>query len=120
MTTYTVIDRDGTVIDRNLTALKAMAAILEHDGYAWKFMRAANGYLSLWHSDGSANSTRGARHFVKTVAGSPLAGLAGRRAVARQVISAAWPRLPEAMTDADYDDLQAQFAADNADEAEAV
>ena len=103
MTTYTVISPSGDVIDRNLTALQAMAAILGYDGYAWKFVRAKNGYLSLYHSDGSANSTRGARHFVKTVAGSPLARLAGRRAIAEQVINAAWPRLPEAMTDADYD-----------------
>ena len=105
MTTYTVISPGGDVIDRNLTALQAMREMLTYDGYAYRFRRDKAGNLYLYHSDGSVNSTRGARHFVRCVSeiNSSLAGIAGQREIAEQVINAAWPRLPEAMTDADYD-----------------
>ena len=105
MTTYTVISPSGTVLDRNLTALQAMREILTYDGYAYRFRRNKAGGLYLYHSDGSVNSTRGARHFVRCVGGinSSLPGIAGEREIAEQVIFAGWPRLPEAMTDADYD-----------------
>ena len=105
MTRYTVLSPSGSVIDRNLTALQAMREILNYDGYAYRFRRDKAGNLYLYHSDGSANSTRGARHFVRCVSNinSSLLGLAGQREIAEQVIYAGWPRLPEAMTDADYD-----------------
>ena len=113
MTTYTVIAPGGTVIDRNLTALQAMREILTYDGYAYRFRRDKAGNLYLYHSDGSANSSRGARHFVRCVSiNSPLPGIAGQREIAEQVILSDWPRLPEAMNDADYDALQAQISAD--------
>lgn len=101
---FTVINPNtGTVYDRGLTSIQAMKAILEHDGYAWKFVRRRDGLLELHHSDGSANSTRGARHFTKTVAGSCKPGLEGQRDIALQVINAAWRGLPEAMEDSAYD-----------------
>tara|TARA_R110000787_G_scaffold231850_1_gene339178 strand:- start:349 stop:690 length:342 start_codon:yes stop_codon:yes gene_type:complete len=112
MTNYTVIAPSGTVIDRNLTPLEAMSTILEHDGYDWKITVDEDKYQCLWHSDGSAYSTRGARNFVKTVAMSPLAGPAGELEIAHHVIHADWPNLPEAMTDSDYDEMQSQIAAD--------
>lgn len=107
MTHYTVFSPDnGYVVERGITALEAMRAILEHDGYAYKFTRRkSDGRLSLWHSDGSANSTRGARHFKRTVALSFSPGLKGQKEIAMQVISAHWPGLPEAMTDAEYDKM---------------
>ena len=105
MTTYTVIAPSGSVIDRNLTALQAMREILTYDGYAYLFRRDKAGNLYLYHSDGSANSTRGARHFVRCVSNinSSLPGIAGQREIAEQVIYAGWPGLPEAIIDADYD-----------------
>jgi hypothetical protein len=107
MTTYTVIAPGGTVIDRNLTALQAMREILTYDGYAYRFRRDKAGNLFLYHSDGSVNSTRNARNFVRCVGGinSALPGIAGQREIAELVINADWPRLPEAMTDQDYNDL---------------
>ena len=107
MTTYTVIAPSGTVIDRNLTALQAMREILTYDGYAYRFRRDKAGNLFLYHSDGSVNSTRNARNFVRCVGGinSALPGIAGQREIAELVINADWPRLPEAMTDQDYNDL---------------
>ena len=106
MTTYTVLNRDGTVLDRNLTALQAMREILTYDGYAYRFRRDKAGNLYLYHSDGSANSTRSARHFNRCILNnSSLPGLAGQREIAELVINADWPRLPEAMTDQDYNDL---------------
>ena len=113
MTTYTVLCPYGTVIDRNLTALQAMREILTYDGYAYRFRRDKAGNLYLYHSDGSANSTRGARHFVRCVSNinSSLPGIAGQREIAEQVILSDWPRLPEAMTDEDYDYNDAAIAA---------
>ena len=114
MTTYTVIAPGGTVIGRNLTALRAMREMLTYDGYAYRFRRDRAGNLFLYHTDGSANSTRGARNFVRCIGeiNSSLPGIAGQREIAELVINADWPRLPEAMTDADYDALQAQISAD--------
>ena len=105
MTTYTVLSPSGSVIDRNLTALQAMREMLTYDGYAYRFRRDKAGNLFLYHTNGSANSTRGARNFVRCVGeiNSSLPGVAGQREIAELVISAGWPRLPEAMTDADYD-----------------
>ena len=106
MTTYTVIAPGGTVLNRKLTPLQAMRAILTHDGYAYRFRRDRAGNLFLYHTDGSANSTRGARNFVRCVGGinSSLPGLAGQREIAEQVILSEWPRLPEAIPDQDYND----------------
>ena len=106
MTTYTVISPSGSVKDRNLTALQAMREMLTYDGYDYRFRRNKAGNLFLYHSDGSVNSTRGARHF-RCIAGlhSAAPGLAGQRKIAEQVILSEWPRLPEAMTDQDYNDI---------------
>ena len=114
MTTYRYTvscPENGTIYDRGLTALQAMNEILSHDGYKWKFVRSSDGRLTLWHSDGSQNSTRGARHFVKTVASSMKPGLQGQRDIARQVITACWRGLPEAMEDAAYAKIEAEAMA---------
>jgi len=110
MTTYTVLSPSGTVLNRNLTALQAMREMLTYDGYAYRFRRDRAGNLFLYHSDGSANSTRNARNFVRCVSNinSSLPGLAGQREIAEQVILSEWPRLPEVIPDQDYNDLNDQ------------
>ena len=116
MTTYTVLSPSGSVIDRNLTALQAMREMLTYDGYAYRFRRNKAGGLYLYHSDGSVNSTRGARHFVRCAEeiNSSLPGVAGQREIAEHVILSYWPRLPEALTDEEYDYNNAALAAADA------
>lgn len=113
MNTYTVTTADGTVLDRGLNAVDAMAKVLNDDGYAFEIRPAEDGEgYELWHSDGSAASCRGAGHMVKTVAYSLKSDEAEATAeIAEIVINAGWPRLPEVMTDADYDAMLAE--ADN-------
>ena len=118
MTTYTVFaNADATdVIDRHLTAEQAMEELLVHDGYAYEIRREEDGRgWRLWRSDGSAYSTRGARHMVETVAFSLEDDEAAATAeIAEYVCRAGWRRLPDCMTDEDYDAMMAQIDADNA------
>lgn len=119
MTTYTVFTNSNAteIIGRHMSAEQAMDELLSHDGYAWQIRRENDGEgWRLWHSDGSANSTRGARHMVKTVAFSLKDNeAAATREIAEQVCRAGWRRLPDCMTDDDYDAMMAQIAADEAE-----
>lgn len=114
MTTYTVYrPDDSSDAETGLTAIDAMDRILSHDGFAYEVRPMDGGGFALWHSDGSANSPRGARHMVKTVAFSLATNRAtAEQEIAERVIKARWPRLPEAMPDADFAAMMAQIAAD--------
>lgn len=114
MTTYTVYRaEDSSDNEAGLTAVEAMDRIMSHDGYEYDIRPMDGGGWALWHSDGSRNSTRGARHMVKTVAFSLAADrAAAEQEIAECVIKARWPRLPEAMPDADFSAMMAQIAAD--------
>jgi len=106
-TTYTVVSESGDHIRSGLTAIDAMDEILSHDGYAYEIRREADGSgFTLWHSDGSAASPRGARHMVQTVIYSVANNAdAAKAEIAAKVLAASegWPGSPEAMTDAEYD-----------------
>lgn len=68
MTTYTVYRADDTSSHTSgLTLEDAADMLLTTDGYAYEWRTDADGYHVLWISDGSANSTRGARHMRATV-----------------------------------------------------
>lgn len=82
----------STVTDETVamckTRMETMRAILTHDGYAYKFIRRPDGMLTLWTSDGSANSTRGARQFVETIVKSNRPGKEAQLEIADYVIAA--------------------------------
>ena len=63
MTTYTVhrLDDSSHIEGRGLSLSEAAEALLGVDGYAHEIRVDADGYHRLYISDGSANSTRGAR-----------------------------------------------------------
>lgn len=72
-TSYVVLDRSGNVIADDCDLELAAITVLTEDGYDYAIRPSADrdgnpreGF-DLWHSDGSENSTRGARHMVKTV-----------------------------------------------------
>ena len=104
-TTYTVFNpQDSDEHESGLTALEAMDRILTDDGFRYEIRPGADGRgWRLWHSDGSANSTRGARHFVATVAFSVReAEIEATEEIAATVITADWDHLPVAMTDDEF------------------
>lgn len=108
MTTYTVYNpSSGTVYERGVTAEEAMHTILTYDGYRYEIRRGeitGTPTWDLWHSSGSENSFGGARRMVKTVVFSMEEDEKAARAdIAQQVINAGWERLPECVSDEDYD-----------------
>jgi hypothetical protein len=117
MTTYTVINPNtGEVLGRGLSATDAAAAILTDDGYAYEVRERGDiGHYELFVSDGSANSTRGARHMNSTILSIGGCYAAGRDAawaeLAGRVLTAGWNG-PEAMTDAAYDAMLAELEAE--------
>lgn len=104
MTTYTVFcSNDANVARRGLTLANAADELLTQDGYAYE-IRPVEGYdgqMQLWTSDGSANSTRGARHLTPTRIGGH-----SEDEIWQQVIAREWHGF-EAMTDADFDTMRA-------------
>jgi hypothetical protein len=120
MTTYTLVDHNGTVLNQGLTAVEAMDEILTYDGYRYEIKDSyLNGLVcwDLWHSDGSENSPRGASHMRPTILHSFEEDEAkARQDIAEQLIKAGWSRMPEAMTDEDYAAMMADLAAQEADD----
>jgi hypothetical protein len=121
MTTYTVFDTNDSsnIYGRGLTAEHAMNEILTYDGYRYEIRKSdfqGSVCWDLYHSDGSANSTRSARHLVKTGIFSLIDDEArAEQEIAERVIAAGWTGLPDVMADEDFDAMLAQIAADEAE-----
>jgi hypothetical protein len=121
MTTYAVFDSNdvSNIYGRGLTAEQAMSVILTYDGYSYEIQKSefqGSACWELYHSDGSAASTRGARHLVKTVIFSLIEDEAqAAHEIAERVIIAGWSRLPEVMTDEEFDAMLAEIGQDNAE-----
>ena len=120
-TTYTVLNSQGEVEARNLTITEAASELLGYDGYAFEIRRADSKWdvagepsWELWHSDGSANSTRGARHMVKTTISVYAADAdAAWPLIAREVIKHPdWFKDCDMMTDAAYDEMLSEIEAE--------
>ena len=105
MTTYTVLDRDGSVIARNLTAVDAMREILTYDSNDYEIRTAEDGGgWKLGPSQFSRASTLGGEPMVKSMVFSLDSDeSAATDEIARRVIAAGWPRRPTAMSDESYD-----------------
>jgi hypothetical protein len=102
MTTYTVYRAaDTSSHTSGLTLDEAADALLTTDGYAYEWRTDDEGYHVLWISDGSANSTRGARHMRPTV----FAGF-DRAAVLHRIVCDEW-RGYEATTDERFAEVTA-------------
>lgn len=108
MTTYT-IEREGEAQERGLTLAAAARYLMEADGYAYKFVRRRDGWLDLLISDGSRNSTRGARHFRRSV----FVGKTQREAY-EWAIGQEW-RGYEATDGAEFDRRAAELAAEESE-----
>lgn len=122
MTTYTLIDPQGDVIDRGLSLTSAASDILTYDGHGYEVRCEDDGWYYLFVSTGSSNSSSGLGKFNQAYCnGRILMEQASSEdeafeKFAAKVIHNDWPRTPTAMTDADYDKQEAEFAAQNLDE----
>ena len=123
MTKYTVFDANdaSNIFGRGLTAVEAMEVILTDDGYRFEIRKSV--FLTsvcwdLYRSDGSANSTRGARDMVKTFVFSFIEDEAqaeqeiAKRVIEERSIEDSWRGLPCVMTDTAFDEVMAEIAAD--------
>lgn len=106
--TYTVFrsDESSTAIQR-LPLAQAAHTLLVTDGYAYEVHEEKGGLKTLYVSDGSANSTRSARHMNPT----RIMGWC-EDDIWKQVVTINW-RGYEAMTDEAFDAMQKRIADEN-------
>lgn len=121
-TLYTVLNAGGTVQAEGCTVSEAAIELLTYDGYRYEVRRADPKWDSfgesrwdLWHSDGSAASTRGANHMTCTQIGVYAASEeAAWPLIAREVINhPGWFKGCDVMTDEDYAAMMTEVARDN-------
>jgi hypothetical protein len=122
MTTYTLIDTQDNVTDRGLSLVDAAREILTYDGHDYEVRLENDGWYYLFGSTGSRNSQSGLGKFNQSYCnGRILMEQASSEAeafekFAAKIIHNDWVRTPTAMTDADYDKQEADFAAQNSDD----
>lgn len=111
-TTYTVFraDNAASIAGKGLTLEQAADTLLTSDGYEYE-IRQEDGLFVLWASDGSRNSTRGARHLTSCAAGGYIA--TSLEALYRKVIANEW-RGYDAQTDEAYAIMMGLYALDAA------
>lgn len=120
-TLYTVIDYNCEAIDRHLTAAAAAHTILTADGRQYEIREGDDGdgitadhrFYELW----TRQEISGERWGKTVVLAFARTAAEAEAEIFQAVIDAHWPRHPEAMTDADYDAMQAEIAKDAAEAA---
>lgn len=103
-TTYTVLNRHGSIQGQGETLASAAQIVLEYDGHTYEIRPATDGKgFDLWVSNASRNSTA-FRGLTKSRIFSVQADIALAEAdIYRQVIrNASWWESCEVLTDADY------------------
>lgn len=109
--TFTVIDYDGTVLDRYLTAREAASIILNHDGADFDIREGeyyGSKIFELWTRKQCAN-----RPWTKTIVCSIEETRDEAEAeIFAEVCAARWPRHPEAFTDEQFDRMIAETEHD--------
>ena len=111
MTTYTILDTDGSILERGVTLAEAADAIMTSDGCEWAIRMDEPGYYTAWSRQQVANRSWEPTIFTAYNADSEDAAC---DAICVQIVNHL--RLAghcEAMTDADYDEMMAQVAIDN-------
>lgn len=121
MTTYTY-PTDGSRINprSGMTAEEVAVERLTHDGHLYE-MRAESGGWQIYVSEGSVNAFGGAGRMVRGWANNRLLYSADPneaeawQELALLVVFADWRRVPDAMTDEEYQRMMADIAADDAE-----
>jgi len=110
MTFYTIIDRNGGVLARQMTLADAAITVMQYDGFEFDIRRelAGDGFR-LWTSRHSRNSPTGARLLESRIYSMEDDEDAARLDIYRQVIARAhWFNGQEVMTDDQYDAMIAE------------
>lgn len=106
-TTYTVLSRDGEVIERGLSGVDAAREILTSDGRQFD-IRHADGLWTLWSCQEVAN-----RRWTQTALSSARPSLKqAEDDIFEQTLSASWLGHYEAVTDKQYDEMLAGLEKD--------
>ena len=111
MTTYTVINNgSGEAIATGLNASDAASEVLTSDSQEFDIRAAADGVgFELWTRQQVAN-----KGWTRTVVYSIEADRAVAEAeIFDKVINADWPRHPSVLTDAQFAEMQAEWAAED-------
>jgi hypothetical protein len=112
MSTYTIIDGEGEVLDRGVSLSEAADAIMTSDSREWEIRADTDGGFTAWNRQQVAN---------RPWAATAIYSFAATREEAEHeicekiVIAERWAGHCEAMTDEAYDEMLAQIAIDNAD-----
>ncbi len=113
MTTYTVYSpAHGTVYGENLTATQAAEIILTHDGHEFALRERKQSGFDLLVSRRSRNSQGGPCHMVQAWrSGRPIWSMEADpdkawQDIAKQVITADWEGVPEALTTESYNAMR--------------
>jgi hypothetical protein len=104
-TVYRTMDTDN--FEAGLSLEEAAHSLLTQDGFDYEIRQDKDGWFELFKSDGSRNSTRGARHFVSCAAGGYY--FRTREEIFAEVVKCEWHGF-EAMTDEDFQKFQADAA----------
>ena len=113
-TTYTVLNRHGSVQERGCSLSLAAEIVLGYDGHEYEIRQATGGGWNLWTSRFSRNSTA-YNGLVQSTIYSPKPDRDDAEIdICKRVIGHAdWFENCQVMTDADYDAMQAEFEAEN-------
>lgn len=113
MTSYTIIDGEGEVLDRGASLSEAADAIMTSDSREWDIRQDKDGGFTAWSRQQVANRPWAITSIYSFAATREEAE---REIFEKIVTSERWSGHCEAMTDAAYDAMLAASAADNADE----
>ena len=110
MTTYTILDNDGYVMDRGVSLCEAADAIMTSDSREWEIREDKDGGYTAWSRQQVANWPWAATAIYSFAATRDEA----EREICEKIVNSEhWAGHYEAMTDADYDAMMAQVAIDN-------
>lgn len=117
-TTYTVLRADGEINARGLSAPDAAVEVMTYDGHDYDILRDQDGWR-LFTTKHSRNSPLGGRPMTGTVIWSFATHEAEARAeiLAEVIKNAGWWRGQSVITDADYDQMVADLAAEETGDA---
>lgn len=112
MTTYTIIDGEGYVMDRGVSLSEAADAIMTSDSREWDIREDENGGFTVWSRQQVANRPWAATAIYSFAANRDEA----EREICENIVnSERWSGHCEAMTDAAYEEMLAQLTAEDED-----
>jgi hypothetical protein len=111
MTTYTIIDGEGYVLDRGVSLNEAADAIMTSDSREWEIRQDKDGGFTAWSRQQVAS-----RPWAATAIYFKMDRAEAEHEIYEKIVTSdRWPGHCEAMTDAAYDRMIAEMDADAED-----